>query len=136
MRELTSKKVKRYFASYTNTSGEFSRKSFGSKMAACRFLAKQDLLDLVFGPKDEVEDYHGNCFWKRDTPNEKEDRAKVWAEHFPLEECECGLPKYFCPEPEPNKCEEVGYARCQVKQWLDSVAQDYYWGRKGSPSRE
>ena len=134
MRELTSKKVNRYFASYTNSKGGFSRKSFGSKMAACRFLSRQDLLDLVFGPKEEIDDYHGSLgFWKRDTPPDPEERAKMFAVHFSLEECECGRPTYFNPEPEPSQCEIAGYARCQVKQWLDSVAQDYYWGRKGQP---
>ena len=134
MRELTSKKVKRYFASYTNKWGGVSRKSFGSKMAACRFLAKQDLLDLVFGAKWDTGDDENFSWWRRSTPNEPEERAKMFAKHFPIEECEFALDYYGNPKNQcMGSCHTYGYGRCQVKKWLDAASQDYYWGRKGVP---
>lgn len=129
---ISQKHVIRFYAPYLSSSGIWRQKGFTTRMAAARFLAKQMLLDKVFGPK--VEHYqsddsdNGWRYWKRDTPDNKEDRAAKFAETYPLEECTCEVFNYF-GEGLPTECEMKGFAVCRMRRDLLDWSNGFYHGR-------
>lgn len=129
---ITCKPRIRYYAPYRSAKGNWCQKGFGSKMAAARFLAKQAMYDMVFGEKYEhfqdIDGQYQYFWWSRDTPDTKDGRKEKFAEAFPCETCEC--PTNYRDDNYTDYCETAGFAYCQMKKWLDSTAQDFYYGRK------
>ena len=126
---IQSKRVIRYYAPYRTRRGGFANKGFTTLMAAARFMARQDLLDKVFGEKYEHDDSFFNGYsevemldWYRDVPNEKAERAAKFAEQFPLEDCEAPGNYAGCG----HDCEDRGYARCLSRKFLDERAKFHY----------
>ncbi len=132
---IQSKRVIRYFAPYRAISGSIANKGFMTLMASARFLARQDLLDKVFGEKFE----HDNSFfdgyrlvewsqWHRDVPDDKAKRIAMFAKVFPLEDCESpgGFGYFGEPLTCGHDCETHGYARCLSRKYLDERAKFHY----------
>lgn len=142
---ITTKRVLRFYAPYKTLSGRTAQKGFTTLSAAARFLAKQDLFDKVFGEKYEHDDSFsadGRTMyelyqWRRDVPDDKEERVKMFAEHFPLEECECplGYDQHDYPYG-TGGCEEYGYARCQSRFYLQERWQHHMREFKKAEAKE
>jgi len=119
---ITSKQVTRFYAPYQSSSGTWRQKGFTTRMAAARFLAKQMLFDKVFGPK--VEHYqsddsdNGWSYWMRDTPDDKAERAEMFAKAYPLETCMSGECDRWGGPACDEYCEGRGFAVCQMKREL------------------
>lgn len=132
---ITSKRVIRYFSPYRAISGSIANKGFTTVMAAARFLARQDLLDKVFGEKYEHDFSFTNGHqlielyqWTRDVPDDKAKRTAMFAEVFPLENCESpgGFGYWGEPLTCGHDCETHGYARCLSRKYLDERAKFHY----------
>lgn len=127
---IVSKRVLRFYAPYVSSSGVIRKKGFATRMSAARFLAKQALFDLVFGEKTErfiqtaIDD--GYTIWARNVPESKEERAAMFAKHFPLEECPTHHSDIW---PGANNdricdCEQYGYSRCNTREFMIQRTKD------------
>jgi hypothetical protein len=121
-RLITSKKVTRWFAPYLSARGIIRKKGFGSKLAAARWMAKQDLFDYVFGERE----HDGEGWYRRPYPDDKAERIAKFAEKFPIDSCDCWVGGFdFIEEYQLCHCDDYGYARCRSKAWLEARVKLY-----------
>jgi hypothetical protein len=122
-----------------NKGGGVSMKGFGSKKSAARFLARQVVLDQVFGEKFEDMEGSGTqweySYWHRDTPHDAQKRVEIWARHFPLENhppiehCRFLGTVMNCT----YDCESIGYSKCDVRKRLEELTEEFMNGRVYDP---
>ena len=136
---VVTKKVQRWFAPYMNKGGGVSMKGFGSKKSAARFLARQVVLDQVFGEKFEDVQHPGATYefsyWRRDTPDDAQKRAEIWAEHFPLENHPIVVSSGWAEDESDciYGCDSIGYSRCDVRKRLEELTEEFMNGRVYDP---
>ena len=127
---ITSKKIIRFFAPYMASSGAWKTKGFTTRMTAAKFVAKQMILDRIFGEKQEchvltsVDD--GYSYYSRSVPSEEADRWVMIGKVFPLEQCPTAADSGAYGYGELFECPTTakGYCGCQYKAEIERIAKE------------
>lgn len=138
---VETRTVKRHYASRIATSGHVAYKPYGSKRAAYKAIAKEILLDLVFGPKEEQCGNPGTqyeCYWWErpgiTALQQAEDFKKGFGAAMQAFGFQCDVNGYY--DGEPCSCCPDDYTFCAMKYkaWLDAKATELMRQELAPPS--